>query len=58
MKRFITEYARYKINAISDNDIMRDDIKAERIRNIEKAVRLAKNSFITVDECIKMIAET
>ena len=54
---FINVYANYKANTIMGNELIKEEIKLERICEIEKAVKAFKNSLITVDECVKMIAE-
>ena len=57
MKRFISEYAKYKINSYENNKLMRADVKTEMISNIHKALDLSKKSYISVDEAIRMINE-
>lgn len=57
MKRFIKEYANYKIHDYKDNELMRDEIKAEKINQINKALTYAERGFITVDETINLINE-
>ena len=57
MKRFISEYAKYKINSYENNKLMGADIKTELISNIHKALDLSKKSYISVDEAIRMINE-
>ena len=59
--RFIEEYAnfqikQYKKNAkLFDYDEERNAFFEEAIRNIEKAVKMARTGMITVDECMDMI---
>lgn len=55
MKRFILEYANYKIKDIKNNSLMREDIKIEAIAKIERVLKLEKIGFMTVDEAIKSI---
>ena len=57
MKRFISEYAKYKINSYENNKLMRADVKTELISNIHKALDLSKKGYISVDEAIKIINE-
>ena len=59
--RFIEEYAnfqikQYKKNAkLFDYDEERNAFFEEAIRNIEKAVKMARTGMITVNECMDMI---
>ena len=55
MKRFISEYAKYKINSYENNKLMGADVKAELISNIHKALDLSEKAYISVDEAIRMI---
>ena len=57
MKRFISEYAKYKINSYENNKLMGADVKTEMISNIHKALDLSKKGYISVDEAIRMIYE-
>ena len=57
MKRFISEYAKYKINSYENNKLMGADVKTELISNIHKALDLSKKGYISVDEAIRMINE-
>ena len=57
MKRFISEYAKYKINSYENNKLMGADVKTEMISNIHKALDLSKKGYISVDEAIRMINE-
>ena len=65
--RFIEEYANFQKNQfkkdIKHADMFGDENKEDRIRfcknaveTIEKAVRLARNGLITVNECMAVIA--
>ena len=65
--RFIEEYANFQKNQfkkdIKNADMFGDENKEDRIRfcenaveTIEKAVRLARNGLITVNECMAIIA--
>lgn len=55
IKRFVNEYANYKINIISNNDLMRQEIKEEKLQDIKKYIKSLKRGLITVDECIYQI---
>jgi len=57
MRRFITEYANYKIHDYKSNELMQDRYKTEKIDKINKALRFADRGMITVDETIKLINE-
>lgn len=56
MKRFISEYANYKINIYENNKLMDIKIKDEQINKINKALILLKKGFIATDEAIILIA--
>lgn len=56
-KRFVTEYANYKIRLFNSEPLMRKDIKEECKREIEYIVSLYKQGFITVDETMRAISE-
>ena len=59
--RFIEEYANFQIKqykkdaALFDYDDGRNEFFEKAIRNIEKAVKLARAGMITVNECMDMI---
>lgn len=55
IKRFVKEYANYKINIISNNDLMTQEIKEEKLQDIKKYTRVLERGLITVDECIYQI---
>ena len=55
IKRFVKEYANYKINIISNNDLMTQEIKEEKLQDIEKYIKILERGLITVDECIYQI---
>jgi len=55
MKRFIKEYAAYKVKEISQNELIQSVFKVEKIAKIEKILRLANNGMLTVDETIREI---
>ena len=60
--RFIEEYANFQIKqykkdaALFDYDAERNAFFEEAIRNIEKAVKLARAGMITVNECMDIIS--
>ena len=59
--RFIEEYANFRIRqykkdaALYDYDAERNAFFEKAVRNIEKAVKLARAGMITVDECMDLI---
>ena len=59
--RFIEEYANFQIKqykkdaTLFDYDEERNAFFEEAVRNIEKAVKMARTGMITVDECMDMI---
>ena len=55
IKRFIKEYANYKINIISNNDLMAEEVKEEKLQDIKKYIKVLERGLITVDECIYQI---
>jgi len=54
-KRFIIEYANYKLDEIANNTDMNGGIQTELMRRIDHAVFLVERGMITVDECIRII---
>lgn len=52
IKRFIKEYANYKTSIILNNDLMIQEIKEEKLQDIEKYMTFLKRGLITIDECI------
>ena len=56
VKRFIVEYANYKIDLLNKSGI--SDEAIESIRKIDRAVRLHQQGLLTVDETIRIINET
>ena len=54
MKRFITQYANYKIDRLLESD---DENKKEKIDRIVKAATFADIGAISIDEAMKEIAE-
>ena len=57
MKRFIKEYANYKINSHKNNELMLDTIRNQKISTINKSLILVEKGMITIDEAIKTINE-
>lgn len=55
VKRFVKEYANYKINIILNNDLMIQEIKAKKLQDIKKYIKILERGIITVDECIYQI---
>lgn len=55
IKRFVKEYANYKINIILNNDLMRQEVKEEKLQDIKKYIKVLERGLITVDECIYQI---
>lgn len=55
IKRFVKEYANYKINIISNNDLMRRETKEEKLQDIKKYIKTLERGLITVDECVYQI---
>ena len=59
--RFIEEYANFQIRqykkdaALYDYDPERSAFFEKAVRNIEKAVKLARAGMITVNECMDLI---
>ena len=53
--RFIKEYANYTKKSILNSELMNDEIKQKAIKNIDRALRLTKNNFITIYESMRLI---
>ena len=59
--RFIEEYANFQIKqykkdaTLFEYDAERNSICEKAVRNIEKAVRMARAGMITVNECMDII---
>jgi hypothetical protein len=51
------EYASFQKKCTKSCALMRDDVKAERIRIIDRAVSAYERGLITVDEAMQMIAK-
>ena len=54
-KRFIIEYANYKLDEIANNTDMNGGIQTELMRRIDRAVFCVEHGMITIDECIRII---
>lgn len=54
---YIEQYAKAKKKAILGNKVMKDEYKQNGIKRIEKAINFRERGLVTVDECIKMIAD-
>ena len=55
IKRFVTEYANYRIDSLSKNGISKE--AAEAIRKIDQAVRYCEQGMLTIDQTIQTINE-
>ena len=53
--RFMKEYANYTKKSILNSELMNDEIKQKAIKNIDRALHLTKNNFITIDEGMRLI---
>ena len=56
MKRFIKEYANYKIKDYTENNLMNQDIREMLITKINNVVRQEEKGLITVDEAMGLIS--
>lgn len=54
-KRFIIEYANYKLDEIANNKDMNGGIQTELMRRVDRAVFNVEHGTITVDECMRII---
>ena len=57
MKRFVIEYANYKITSIDKSDALTDQQKVERIRRIDRTATACCYNIISIDECMRVISE-
>lgn len=55
MKRFVTEYANYKIDEILKNELITEGAKQKAISKIDKVHFYCQKQMITIDEAIKVI---
>lgn len=53
--RFMKEYANYTKKAVFNSELMNDEIKQKAVKKIDRALYLAKNNFITIDEGMSLI---
>lgn len=57
VKRFIKEYARYKIETIEENELMQTCYKDEKINTIEKILQMLERGLLSIDESMRMIVD-
>ena len=57
MKRFISEYAKFKKQNIAKNQLMQKQIKDERIKKIVRVENLADRGLLSVDEAMRSLAD-
>ena len=57
MKRFIKEYANYKLKDINSNELMQQEIREEKIAEINKVIKYRKSGLITIDEVMNAISK-
>ena len=57
MKKFVLDYAADVMERITGNSLMKEEYKAEKIRNVAQALSLYNQEIITTDEAIKLILE-
>lgn len=55
MKRFVQEYANYRISDIIKNKLMREDIKREAVEKIQKIVKRCERGLLSEDEAVYSI---
>jgi hypothetical protein len=58
MKRFVTEYANYRISDITKNKLMREDIKREAVEKIGRIIKRCERGLLSHDEAIWAILNT
>ena len=56
IRRFVTEYANYQLDAVMNNDFLSADQKIEQMRPIYKIVDNLRFGLITVDECMRLLS--
>ena len=54
--RFMIEYANFQLRKLESNSAMNPGIKRELRRRIGQAVRQYERGYITVDECVRLLA--
>ena len=52
MKRFIKEYANYQLEQITNNNLMKSEIKEEKINRIIKILTYAEQNYLSINEII------
>ena len=57
MKRFIKEYASYKLKDINSNELMQKKFKDEKIAEINKIVMYKKRGIVSIDEAMNLISK-
>ena len=57
MKRFISEYAKFKKQNIAKNQLMQKQIKDEQIKKIVRVENLADRGLLSVDEAMRSLAD-
>ena len=57
MKRFIIEYANHKIKEYQNNELMKDEIKTEKVKRIKRILSYADRQLITIDEAMFSIVQ-
>lgn len=57
MKRFISEYAKFKKQNIEKNQLMQEQIKDEQIRKIARIENLADRGMLSADEAMRSLAD-
>ena len=56
-RRFVIEYANFKIKGFMENEFMKDDVRNEKINRISKYVRACESGLISISECMKSLSE-
>ena len=57
MKKFVLDYAADVMERTAGNPLMKEEHKAEKFRNVARALSLYNQEIITTDEAIKLILE-
>lgn len=57
MERFIKEYAKFKKETISNNELMGEDIKEKALNSIDNILKARERGLVTVDETMKTIVD-
>lgn len=56
LPRFVKEFAGYQKKQIKQNEYMNKGTKQEMISRVEKAVAMAEQGLITVNECMQIVS--